>query len=448
MAIQDIELNPTVRRKDAAAPKARRDLGRILLWPLERLLPERDSPESSAATVMRLFESAHVKDLRLIAGIALALALYGSVAVFLLSLESVIVSDLLPRSSAPIPAEAASTAAAPSPLGAIETSRAVGAADATRAVGNPKFAKSAKAVRAAQHWQKRDFWTILHLVLGGFGKFLKNFAAPLGVLSAVIAWAYQRGSARLGVVDLFACEISTLCRVATLVDTAKRCIEDYETGWDPPEQPARGAPLTSHPFSSSEDYFPIFGSNSRDLQSLEARVVINITAFYTYMKAVRDMRRSLQSMTPSDSDRKRDTGREPEPGSWREAMRNQIYMLFLALESARKTIEDLVEFEPEQAERTIIVLVSELEAYGFLCAHYTNENDLRRKRLLLRMPGYIVETRDSIRKVEEGMASPDPLLRKLWAPAGGLLDELRDRRNEALSQASDDPALGTVVAAA
>ena len=46
------------------------------------------------------------------------------------------------------------------------------------------------------------------------------FVPVVGVVGAVIAWAYQSGSARLGVIDLFACEISTLCRVATVVDTA------------------------------------------------------------------------------------------------------------------------------------------------------------------------------------------------------------------------------------
>jgi hypothetical protein len=48
------------------------------------------------------------------------------------------------------------------------------------------------------------------------------FVPVLGVVGAVIAWAYQSGTARLGVIDLFACEISTLCPVATVVDTVRR----------------------------------------------------------------------------------------------------------------------------------------------------------------------------------------------------------------------------------
>jgi hypothetical protein len=354
-----------------------------------------DAAEDSSSTLIRLFDSVHVKDLRLIAGVALAAGLYGSIVVFASSLESGVMDALLPKGSG---GGAGHTAAQPHVL------------------------------------------SIVHGVLVGLGDFLKTSAAALGLIAAVIAWAYQRGSARLGVVDLFACEISTLCRVATVVDSAKRYVDEYSQGWMDPEDRAGGAPASAHPASSTEDYFPIFGSNSRDLQSLEARVVINITAFYTYMKAVRDMRRGLQAITPLPSDRNADRHDEPQPGSWREAMRNLIYMLFLALESAHKTIHDLVEFEPEQAERIIVILISELEAYGFLCSHYTLESDIRRKRLLLRRSGYEEETRDCIEKVEAGMKAGDPRERRLWEPAARLLDELCARLEEALRQASDDPA--------
>ncbi len=69
-------------------------------------------------------------------------------------------------------------------------------------------------------------------------------------------------------------------------------------------------------------------------------------------------------------------------------MRDLIYMLFLAFESAREAIKDLVEFEPEQAERTIVVLISELEAYCLLLSEFTKHNDFRAKRLQLRWPQY------------------------------------------------------------
>ena len=113
------------------------------------------------------------------------------------------------------------------------------------------------------------------------------FVPVLGVVGAVIAWAYQSGTARLGVIDLFACEISTLCPVATVVDTVRRYAGKFD------QAPTAAAHTTGprqppHHFSSQENYFPVFETNTRDLQTLEARVVINITEFYTYMMAFRD----------------------------------------------------------------------------------------------------------------------------------------------------------------
>ncbi len=46
----------------------------------------------------------------------------------------------------------------------------------------------------------------------------------------VLAWTYQIGSARLGVVDLFACEIATLCRVCCVVELVQRYITLFEQG--------------------------------------------------------------------------------------------------------------------------------------------------------------------------------------------------------------------------
>jgi len=62
------------------------------------------------------------------------------------------------------------------------------------------------------------------------GDFLTFFTPVLGVFGLVLAWAYQVGSARLGVVDLFACEISTLCRVAVVFDAAHQYVVRFEKG--------------------------------------------------------------------------------------------------------------------------------------------------------------------------------------------------------------------------
>jgi hypothetical protein len=68
--------------------------------------------------------------------------------------------------------------------------------------------------------------------------------------------------------------------------------------------------------------------------------------------------------------RRYDFGDPPPAGSrdrddWHHAVCNVIYMQFLGLESARKAIEGLVEFEPTRAENIFTILLSELVAYGF-----------------------------------------------------------------------------------
>jgi hypothetical protein len=68
-------------------------------------------------------------------------------------------------------------------------------------------------------------------------------------------------------------------------------------------------------------------------------------------------------------------------------MRDIIYMHFLACESARKAIRDLIEFQPNNAENTITILISELPAYRFLLRHFP-EKDVRYARLKLREDRY------------------------------------------------------------
>ena len=57
---------------------------------------------------------------------------------------------------------------------------------------------------------------VLYYIYFNIGKFMYSvWAAPVA-LGGALTWGYQVGSARLGGVDLFACEISTLCRVYLL----------------------------------------------------------------------------------------------------------------------------------------------------------------------------------------------------------------------------------------
>jgi hypothetical protein len=207
------------------------------------------------------------------------------------------------------------------------------------------------------------------------GLFLKLFAPTFAVFGAVLTWAYQKGSARLGVVDLFACEIDTLCRVITVVDMVQGQAKKY--GFDPSKAALDGQDKIIAPahFNSQEEYFPILASNSRDLQSLEANVVVNITAFYTFMKAVRDTFRQLADAKNAEQ--------------WQESMRNVMYMLYLGLESGRDAMNDLVEFEPTHTERTMVILLSELDAYYFLRDKFRVAQEMHHERLILRGPMYI-----------------------------------------------------------
>lgn len=332
----------------------------------------------SAATVDRLFVSQHVKDLRLI----IAFASIGVILVFL--------------------------------------------------IGAPLAVKNA--------WIANPKWNFTQVLFSGSATFLTFFIPVLGVFGAVLAWAYQAGSARLGIVDLFACEIDTLCRVALVVDSVPRSIETFEEDLPGPNGAGSSASTTRH-FTSEENYFPVFENTTRDLQALEARVVVNITAFYTYMKAVRDSTRALMDMAGSR------TQPDPQPNKaststpWQEATRNVIYMMFLGLESARKAIKYLVEFEPEQAERTIVILISELEAYRFLREQFVDKQDIRHQRLDLREADYRKLVPSLCNVVEAGRASEGALSLdepSQWEPALRLVPELK-RKYDAVMAAPSQP---------
>lgn len=266
-----------------------------------------------------------------------------------------------------------------------------------------------------------DWWPAILAALKFLGPAVVAFAG-------ICAWAYQAGSARLGVVDLFACEIGTLCRVSTVLDAVHRLIERFDraapTGY--------GSKSVTRPFVSEEDYFPVFNSNNKDLQSLEARVVINITAFYTYMKAVRDSMRVLATIPVQGADLGSPSGHDAL-GPWHQSARDAIYLWFLGLESGRLAIASLVEFEPEQAERVIVVLLSELDAYHFLCDQFSDSRDIRYGRIRLRATDYQKLVPQLCRLVEskraEEQQSSEPTAD--WLPAAILLPELQHRYNVA-----------------
>ncbi len=336
-----------------------------------------------AANLDRFFESEHVKDLRAI----VSLSLIGVLLVFAIGLGLSLESRL-----------------------------------------QEIVAKSPKGWWALTHWR-----LLLHVLSRTAADFLTFFGPVLAAFGVVVAWAYQTATARLGVIDLFACEIGTLCRVATVLDTVTRLSERFGHA---PAPASGGASASGGPpaaptappqqqATSEEDYFPVFNNNVRDLQSLEARVVINITAFYTYMKAVRDFIRALHELPPP-------TAPGAAAGQWFDTARNLIYMMYLGFESGRKAIKDLVEFEPEQAERTVVILISELAAYGFLRVHF--DDDMHRGRLVLREAEYRKLVDDFSDQIKDGCAEEtDPERHETWVQAERLLPELQRRRDAAIS---------------
>jgi hypothetical protein len=230
--------------------------------------------------------------------------------------------------------------------------------------------------------------------------FVTYFAPAVPVYGAIVAWAYLTAATRLGVVDLFACEIGTLCRVGTAFDISKIYLTQYERWTKMPEpggHPGRHEskpPKESKGSVSQEEYFPVFASNSHDLEALEALVVGNITEFYTYMKAARDLQRKLAD--------------DSSPEAAVLTLENLIYVLFLAYESGRKAIKDLVEFEPTRAENIIVILITELPCYAFLRKHFEKKHDrLRLERLKLREATYNKDVPDLYLEVRKHWTDVD-----------------------------------------
>jgi hypothetical protein len=309
-----------------------------------RFAPEQDlTAEESGSTVFRFFRSKHVADLRLIVRLAILMLMVH--ALFVGIFAAVDVHD---QSTAPQNAPITITGSAPSPL-------------------SITVAPDSKPKITSFGEELREF----------FEFFSKYFGAALPIYGAIVAWAYLTASARLGTVDLFASEISTICGVGTIFDVGKNSIKLLDIKIDTKPKARK-----TDSFTGEEEYFPVFDQNAHDLQVLEASVVENITEFYTYMKPMRDTRRKLSNMEPLNGGGELET---TDP--WQAAASNVILVLFLAYESGRLAVHDLVEFQPSRAERTIVALLTELTCYGFLVRFFRKhfgEADLRYVRLKLR----------------------------------------------------------------
>src|SRR5690349_11774457 len=56
----------------------------------------------------------------------------------------------------------------------------------------------------------------------------KAIGAILLIGGTILAWLYQTGSKRLGIVDLFGCEIATVCRVGTITGFVSYLVEAHQ----------------------------------------------------------------------------------------------------------------------------------------------------------------------------------------------------------------------------
>ncbi|MGZ3307977.1 MAG: hypothetical protein ACXU8R_05585 [Xanthobacteraceae bacterium] len=343
--------------------------------------------EESASTLFRFFRSKHVRDLKLIFMAALFVLALHLLIVFCLGLGN-----------------------------AVHTFMSKPGGSQVGVVGQFLFWVNPAA--------PPGFFERLFTAAGTFLSFFITYVGPgVPIYGVIVGWAYQTASSRLGIVDLFACEITTLCRVGTIFDVGKRYVDSYEAGPGPVR-----ASVATDKFVSQEEYFPVFDNNCRDLQLLEASVVNNITEFYTYMKAMRDSLRKLSEMpTQPAASGPRPAVAADEPDAWHAAMVNVVYLLYLGYESARKAVKDLIEFQPARAERSIVILLTELKCYAFLRKHF-KPGDLRRKRLELRAASYRQDVRDLYNEVKASAGHSD----ELWVQARETLPVLVVRYNEAM----------------
>jgi hypothetical protein len=265
-----------------------------------------------------------------------------------------------------------------------------------------------------------------------WGDTIKFIGASAVAGATIMAWAYQAGSRRLGVVDLFACEITTLCRVGTVVGFMENMTAQYRlAGQGSNKTVPAGNPAKAR-FNSEENYFPVFESNARDLQILEADVVKHVTEFYTYMKATRDTLRQLSDLRASSAPVEKE----------REAVISVIYMVFLAYESARLAINELIEFQPTQAESKMVLLFTELPAYHFLRGIYADgqfKHDVRAKRLQLRWRQYEEMIPALCRDVRANAGDID------WEKAASMVDGLDEEYERAVGALTPDPAISAQV---
>jgi hypothetical protein len=222
-------------------------------------------------------------------------------------------------------------------------------------------------------WGPRDLITNELTVTGGV----------FAVAATVLSWTYQTGNKRLGAIDLFASEISAICRMSLIADFALAQVHIAEREHEGLIQGAQGE--SSIKFTSEEHYTPVYDRNLSDLEPLNVTTISNVTEFYSYRKAMIDY---LRRIAVESDDQSRRTERNM-----------MIYMQFLMYESARYAVAELIEFEPNLEESKINILCSELVVFNYLMKVFTCD-DYRGKRLRIR--NYEMIVLDTLNKVNKG----------------------------------------------
>jgi hypothetical protein len=231
------------------------------------------------------------------------------------------------------------------------------------------------------------FWAIAVIIII-FAEHNIETHAMLGTLTVVaggvLSWVYQTGSNRLGTVDLFACEISAICRSCFVVDLGRATVAMLS-------QPFGQNPRN---FASVEQYTPVCDKVLPDLQPLGVTVIEAVTEFYNYRSAMMDYLRAAVAETDSCP-------------MHRHLVVMMLYMQFLMYESAHNAIHELIEFEPNREESLINILCCGLSVYKFLRSapdfrdRATGKPDYRAKRLELRAETYSKDVWETFNSARE-----------------------------------------------
>jgi hypothetical protein len=188
---------------------------------------------------------------------------------------------------------------------------------------------------------------------------------------SVAAWTFQTANGRFGAADIFASEIVTLCRIARVVDFVQHMVDSYRDG----------KPISLG--KSTQDYVVIFHNNSKDLEILDGNAVSWVTEFYVYFKAMLDTMSRLPDsangkLLPAD-----------EMAAYKELLLSVIYMAFLAFESGRHALMQLVDDKSAREEAVLTALLNEIPAYLLLYEVYGLKRcDVRWHRINGRLPQY------------------------------------------------------------